>query len=248
MIGRIALVTGASRGIGAATARLLASRGARVGVNYLSNAEAADSVVTEILARGGEAIAVQADVRDETAVQRMIGRIATEWGPVDVLVHNALIPYVIKTFADMTWDELGTKIDEEMRAAFFVTKAVLPGMTARQYGRIVYLGTGLSQRPREKMMALGTAKAALVQFARFVAQEVGPDGITVNVVSPGPVDDTRHADVFGLAHRQQQAALAPLGRIASPDDVARVVAFYAGDDSAFVTGVSAAVNGGAAMD
>lgn len=248
MIGRIALVTGASRGIGAATARLLASRGARVGVNYLSNAEAADSVVAEILARGGEAIAVQADVRDETAVQRMTGRIAAEWGPVDVLVHNALIPYAIKTFADMTWDELGTKIDEEMRAAFFVTKGVLPGMTARQYGRIVFLGTGLSQRPREKMMALGTAKAALVQFARFVAQEVGSDGITVNVVSPGPVDDTRHADVFGPAHRQQQAALAPLGRIATPDDVAHVVAFYAGDDSAFVTGVSAAVNGGAAMD
>jgi 3-oxoacyl-[acyl-carrier protein] reductase len=98
------------------------------------------------------------------------------------------------------------------------------------------------------MIALGTAKAALTQFARYVAQEVGGAGVTVNVVSPGPVDQTTMTDVLGQAHRIRQASATPLGRLATPDDVARVVAFYAGDDSGFITGVSAAVNGGLAMD
>jgi 3-oxoacyl-[acyl-carrier protein] reductase len=135
-----------------------------------------------------------------------------------------------------------------MRAAFVLTKAVLPAMTARGYGRIVYLGTALSRRPREGMIALGTAKAALDQFARFVAQEAGPHGVTVNVVSPGPVDETTLADVFGAGHKRHQAAATALGRMATPDDVARAVSFYASDDSAFITGTTAAVNGGMAMD
>ncbi|BBY28896.1 SDR family NAD(P)-dependent oxidoreductase [Mycolicibacterium sediminis] len=248
MSGRVVLVTGASRGIGAATATLLASRGARVAVNYASSVSDAESVVAAIAAAGGEALAVRADVRDEKSVDHMMAVVGAEWGTVDVLIHNALIPYAIKTFGEMTWEELGGKLDQEMKAAFLLTKAVLPGMIARRFGRIVYLGTGLSQRPREKMIALGTAKAALGQFARFVAQEVGPHGITVNVVSPGPVGETRHSDVFGPDHQARQAALVPLGRIATPDDVARVVAFYAGDDSGFVTGATASVNGGAAMD
>lgn len=245
---RVALITGASRGIGAATARLLAARGMRVVVNYRSSAAEADDVVGAIRTTGGQAMAVRADVRDHAAVSAMTAEIAAAWGGVDVLIHNALIPYAIKSFAEITWEELGGKIDQEMRAAFEVTRSVLPAMIERRYGRIVYLGTGLSQRPRAGMIALGTAKAALTQFARFIAQEVGVDGITVNVVAPGPVDETSMADVLGQAHKQRQAAATVLGRMATPDDVARVVAFYAGDDSAFVTGISAPVNGGLAMD
>jgi 3-oxoacyl-[acyl-carrier protein] reductase len=245
--GRVALVTGASSGIGAATARLLAARGMRVVVNYLHSGAAADEVVASIAGAGGQAMAVQADVRETAAVESLIERVHAVWGGIDVLVHNALTPYVIKPFQDITWDELGSKLDDEMRAAFTVTKAVVPAMTAQGWGRLIYLGTGLSRSPREGMIALGTAKAALAQFARYLAQELGPRGITVNVIEPGQVEDTRMAALFDEEHKQRQVAATPLGRLARPGDVAHAVAFYAGDDSAFMTGTTAVINGGMSM-
>ncbi|MEU2771733.1 SDR family oxidoreductase [Streptomyces sp. NPDC007162] len=245
--GRVALVTGAGSGIGAATARVLAERDMRVVVNYLSNTKAAEEVVAGIEAAGGQAMAVRADVREVDAVGNMVEQVRAAWGGVDVLVHNALIPYAVRSFQDMTWEELGGKLDAEMRAAFAVTKAVLPHMTAQGWGRVVYLGTGLSRRPRAGMIALGTSKAALEQFARYLAQELGPRGITVNIVSPGPVESRTADDVLDDATRQRQVAATPLGRLAHPADVARAVAFYADEDSAFMTGTTAAVNGGMAM-
>jgi 3-oxoacyl-[acyl-carrier protein] reductase len=247
--GRVALITGASRGIGAAVARLLASRGMRVAVNYRSSRDEADDVVTSIRSAGGLAMAVQADVRDESAVLGMVDQVRAAMGEVEVLVHNALIPYAIKSFDEISWDELGGKLEQEMRAAFLITKAVVPGMAEHGYGRIVYLDTVLSRRPREGMIALGTSKAALNQFARYVAQEMGPRGVTVNLVAPGPVDETTMAAAaLDEEQKRRQAAQTALGRIASPDDVARVVAFYAGDDSGFITGTTAPVNGGMVMD
>ena len=247
--GRVALITGASRGIGATVARLLASRGMRVVVNYRSSRGEADDVVDSISSAGGQAMAVQADVRDASAVRGMVEQARAAMGEVEVLVHNALIPYAIKSFDEISADELGDKLDQEIRAAFVVTKAVVPGMTKRGYGRIVYLGTVLSDRPREGMIALGTSKAALGSFARFVAQELGPRGITVNVVAPGPVAETSISKAaLDQEQTRRQAAQTALGRIASPDDVARAIAFYAGDDSEFITGTTAPVNGGLAMD
>jgi 3-oxoacyl-[acyl-carrier protein] reductase len=247
--GRVALITGASRGIGAAVARLLASRGMRVVVNYRSSRGEADDLVESIRSLGGRAMAAQADVRDGPAVLGMVEQIRAAMGEVEILVHNALIPYAIKSFDEISWDELGGKLDREMHAAFVVTKAVVPGMTAGGYGRIVYLGTVLSRQPRHGMIALGTSKAALGSFARYVAEELGPRGITVNVVAPGPVANTT-IDKAALdeEHRQRQAEQTALGRIASPDDVARAIAFYAGDDSEFITGTTAPVNGGMAMN
>lgn len=245
--GQVALVTGASSGIGAATARLLAAHRMRVVVNYLHSRTAAEEIVAGIQAAGGQAMAVQADVRETAAIDGMIEQVQAAWGGIDVLVHNALIPYAVKSFQDMTWDELGGKIDAEMHAAYAVTKAVLPHMTAQSRGRIIYLGTGLSRHPRAGMIALGTAKAALEGLARYLAQELGPQGVTVNVVAPGPVEDTRMAGVIDDAVKQRQVAATPLGRLARPDDVARAVAFYADEDNTFMTGTTAAVNGGMAM-
>lgn len=245
---RVALVTGASSGIGAATARLLAARGMRVVVNYLTSADAAKQVVADIQAAGGEAVAVQADMREPASVQGLVDEVAKAWGGIDVLVHNALTPYVVKSFEDMTWEELGGKVNDEMRAGWTVTKAVLPAMTEKGRGRIIFLSAGLAQRPRAGMIALGTAKAALVQFGRYLAQELGPRGVTVNIVEPGPVDETRMADKFlGEEVRRPQVAATPMGRLATPADVARVVAFYADEDNSFMTGTTAAVNGGMAM-
>jgi 3-oxoacyl-[acyl-carrier protein] reductase len=247
--GRVALVTGSSSGIGAATARLLAAQGMRVVVNYLHSAASAESVVAEIAAAGGEAIAVQADVRDTAAVQNLLEQVDKAWGGgVDVLVHNALTPYAVKSFQEMSWEELGGKVDDEMRAAFVVTKAVLPAMTEKGDGRLIYLSAGPGRRPRAGMIALGTAKAALSQFARYLAQELGPQGITVNIVEPGPVGDTRiAASVLTDDVVQRQVAATPMGRLARAGDVARAVAFYAAEDNGFMTGTTAAVNGGLAM-
>ncbi len=128
-----------------------------------------------------------------------------------------------------------------------VTKAVLPAMTEQRWGRLIYLGTDLSRQPRAGMIALDAAKAALTQFARYLAQELGPQGITVNVVEPGPVAETKISHVLDDEQKRRQVAATPLGRLAVPADVAQVVAFYAGEDNAFMTGTTAAVNGGLAM-
>jgi 3-oxoacyl-[acyl-carrier protein] reductase len=176
---------GASGGIGTGVARLLATRGMRIVVNYRSSRDRADDVVASIRSAGGEAMAVQADVRDRSDVLGMVEQVRAAMGEVEVLVHSALTPYAIKSFGEISWDELGSKLEQEMRAAFLITKAVVPGMISRGYGRIIYLGAVLSQRPQEGMIALGTSKAALSSFALYVAEALGPRGITVNVVAPG---------------------------------------------------------------
>jgi len=164
---RVALITGASRGIGAATALVLAAQKFRVVVNYRSSAEQADEVVKTVTAAGGEAVAIRADVTEADDVAAMVDETEQRWGGVDVIVHNALIPFDVISFADLSWEQLEGKLDRELRAAFLITKAVTPGMISRNYGRLVYLTTGLSRRPREGMITLGTAKAALDQFVRY---------------------------------------------------------------------------------
>lgn len=244
----VAVVTGASRGIGRACATLLAERGMRTVVNYRSSREEADTVVTAIRTAGGEAWAAQADVTLPTDVDRMFAEVRDRWGRVDVLVHNAPTPFAMGSFRDLTWEELGGKLEQEMRAAFLVTEAVVPDMVERGRGRLVYVSTGLSRRPRPGMIALGTAKAALNQFARYVAQELGPYGITANVVAPATVEETWSEEKLDPALLEQMTAATPLGRLARPIDVARTVAFFAGDEADFTTGSYAPVNGGLAMD
>jgi NAD(P)-dependent dehydrogenase (short-subunit alcohol dehydrogenase family) len=247
-MGRVAVITGASRGIGAATALVLAQRGFRVVVNYRSSADEADEVVRAAKAAGSEAVAIRADVTDVGAVAAMVEETEERWGGVDVLVHNAMIPFKVTSFADLSWEQLGGKLDGELRAAFFVTKAVVPGMISRNYGRLVYLSTGLSRRPREGMIALGTAKAALDQFVRYVALEVAPHGITANLVAPATVDETKVTGQLSGDEVHRLGATNPMGRLVRPDEVARTIAFLASDDSGFTTGHYLTINGGLSMD
>ena len=178
----------------------------------------------------------------------MVGEVDRRWGGVDVLVHNALIPFAITSFGKLTWEQLGGKLDRELHAAFLITKAIVPGMISRGYGRLVYLSTGLSRRPRDGMITLDTAKAAMDQFVRFIALELAPHGITANLVAPATVEGTTVTQQLTREQMHELGAATPMRRLVRPDDVARTVAFFTSDDSSFTTGHYIPVNGGVAMD
>jgi len=245
---RVVIITGASRGIGAATALVLAKRGFRVVVNHRASAPQAEEVVAAIAAVGGEAVAIKADVTATDDVTAMVDEINHRWGGVDVLVHNALIPYAITSFAELTWEQLGGKLDRELHAAFLLTKAVVPGMISRSYGRLIYLTAILSRQPRNGMINLGVSKAALDQFVRYVALELAPHGITANLVAPATVEGTSMSQHLTRERLDQLAAATPMGRLVRPEDIAKTVAFFASDDSGFTTGHYLTVNGGVAME
>jgi NAD(P)-dependent dehydrogenase (short-subunit alcohol dehydrogenase family) len=197
---------------------------------------------------GGDAVAIRADVTVPGDVSAMVDDITQRWGGVDVLVHNALIPFVVTSFADLTWEQLGGKLDRELHAAYSLTKAVVPGMISRGYGRLIYLSTGLSRRPRDGMIALGTAKAALDQFVRYVALELAQHGITANLVAPATVSGTQVTGQLTSERVRELGAAAPMGRLVTPAEVAHTIAFLASEDSGFTTGHYLPVNGGVAMD
>ena len=247
-MGHVAVITGASRGIGAATALVLAEHGFRVVVNYRSSAAEADEVVAAAMSAGGQATAIRADVTEPDDVAAMVSATTQRWGGVDVLVHNALIPYDVTSFADLSWDQLGGKLDRELHAAFLVTKAVVPGMVSRSYGRLVFLTTVLSRRPRAGMITVGTAKAAMDQFVRYVALELAPYQITANLVSPATVADPAANALLTAEEIHQLGMTNPMGRLVSPAEVANTLAFLTGEDSGFITGHCLEVNGGLAMD
>ena len=244
----VALITGASRGIGAAIALVLAEQGYRVVVNHRASAPQAEDVVATIVAAGGEAMAIKADVTEPNDVATMVDEINQRWGGIDVLVHNALTPYDVTSFANLSWEQLGGKLDTELRAAFLTTKAVVPGMISRGHGRLIYLSTLLSRRPRDGMITLGTAKAALDQFVRYVAMELAPHGITANLVAPTTVEGATTTGLFSAERLSAIAASIPMGRLARPGEVANTVAYLAGDASGFTTGHYIPVSGGFGME
>ena len=245
---RVAIITGASRGIGAATARVLAESGFRVVVNYRSSAAEAEEVVGAIAAANGEAVAIRADVTVPDEVTALFGETEQRWGRIDVLVHNALIPYVITPFADLTWEQLGGKLDRELHAAFLVTKAAVPGMISRTYGRLIYITAAPSRHPRAGMINLGVAKAAMNQFVRYIALELAPHGITANLVAPATVQGTTMNQQLTGEQMHSLGAAAPMGRLVTPDEVAKTCAFLASEESEFTTGHYLPVDGGLTMD
>ncbi|MFF4017224.1 SDR family NAD(P)-dependent oxidoreductase [Streptomyces sp. NPDC001843] len=238
-----ALVTGGSRGIGAATSRELAARGYRVAVNYFSNREAADQVVKEIEADGGEAVAVQADVHDPRQAAELLERSLLD-GRLDVLVCNAGARFTPTPLPGLSWDDFHAKVTNELASVYALTQRALALMDAQGGGRIVYVSSAVADGPPTVgMVAHGTAKAALNTFARFVAHEAGPLGVNVNVVAPGFVR-TEASARQPAEFQQRLAEHTPLGRVAEPEDVARAIAMLAGEDAGFVTGAVVTVDGG----
>ena len=244
--GKIALVTGASRGIGAATAALLAEKGATVAVNYFASQEAADQVVQSIKAAGGQAAPFKCDVRDKGQVDSMIGAIESSLGPVDILVNNASIGFPIQPFVGFPWDGMAAKLNGEIGAAFYCSQAVADKMIERKWGRIINISSGLARTPGDGFVAHSTAKSGLDAFTRALAQEFGPNGITVNTVAPG-LTETDATSFLPPEAKAGAAAHTPLRRIGQPEDAAGAVLFFASDYSEFITGTWLPVDGGTSM-
>ncbi|MFI9169151.1 SDR family NAD(P)-dependent oxidoreductase [Streptomyces lincolnensis] len=238
-----ALVTGGGRGIGAATSRELAARGYRVTVNYFSDRQSADQVVKDIKAQGGEAFALQGDVRDPAQAVELLRHTAAE-GRLDVLVCNASPSFVPTPIQALAWDDFEAKLTGELASAFTLTQQALAIMGAQGQGRIVYVSSAVAEGPSAPGLAAhGTAKAALNTFARFVAHEAGPLGINVNVVAPGYVRTEGSAGI-PLEFQRRLAEKTALGRVAEAEDVGRAIAMLVGEEAGFVTGQILTVDGG----
>ena len=250
--GKTILVTGASRGIGAAIARAFAAEGAIVVVNYLRNEAAAEEVVAQCKAAGGDAWALRADVNDVAQVQGMVAQVLAELGRIDVLVNNAFAPYRFdpeqrKRFWETDWADYQAQFDGAVRTTHNVCRAVLPGMRQRAQGNIINLASDLVERPVVAYHDYATAKSALVGFSRNLAAELGPLGIRVNCVAPGLVYPTDASRATKEDVKEAIVGQTPLRRIARPEDVAGPVLFLASDWSRFMTGQVLVVDGGLVM-
>ena len=249
---KVVLVTGASRGIGAAIARAFAAQGATVAVNYLHNAEAAGEVVEACRKLGGDAVALQADVTDGVAAHGLVRRVVEELGRLDVLVNNAFAPYSFDPerragFDGMDWGDYLRQYEGSVGAAFHMCQAALPHLRARAEGAIVNMVSDLVEDPVVPYHDYTTAKAALVGFSRNLAAEVGPQGVRVNCVAPGLVHPTSGSAATRAAFRDAIMAATPLRRLARPEDVAGPVVFLASPWSGFITGQTLLVDGGRVM-
>jgi 3-oxoacyl-[acyl-carrier protein] reductase len=244
--GKTALVTGGSRGIGAACCELLAANGANVAVNYFANQKAADQVVEKIRSGGGQASAFQADVRDKAQVDALVKAVQSTFAPVDILVNNANIHFPIQPFVEYPWEGMAEKLNGEIGASFYCCQAVVPQMIQRGQGRIINVSSGLARTPGDGFVAHSTAKSGLDAFTRALAHELGPQGITVNTVAPG-LTETDAISFLPPEAKAGAAAHTPLRRIAQPEDVAGAVLFFASDYSGFVTGTWLPVDGGSTM-
>jgi 3-oxoacyl-[acyl-carrier protein] reductase len=244
--GRVVVVTGASRGIGAATARLLGHHGAAVGVNYFQSEEKARKVVADIRAGGGKAEVLKADVRDEAQVDAMAREAEKTLGTVDTLVVNASISFPIVPFLEYRWVDFEAKLTGELRAAFFCCKAFVPPMVERNAGCVIGISSGLSRHPGNGFCAHSTAKSALDSFMKSLAFELGPRGIRVNVVAPG-LTDTDATAFQSKEEKEAVARMTPLRRIGLPEDIAGAVLLIASDEAQFVSGAYLPVSGGIQM-
>lgn len=245
------LVTGSSRGLGAAIVRTLSQQGYNVIINYFQNKVLAEQLVSEI----GEhqAIAIQADVTNRNDVEKLIAQATEYFGHIDAVVNNALVgfkfdPTQQKPFKDLSWDDYQQQLDGTLKSAFNVIQSVLPQFSERQSGAIISIGTNLYQNPVVPYHEYTTAKAGLIGLTRNIAAELGQFGITANVVSGGLLKTTdasaaTTAEVFDLI-----AQTTPLKKVTAPQDVANMVAYLVSDQAKGITGQNFTIDGGLTMN
>ncbi len=246
---RVALVTGGGGGIGRAICERLARDGLDVAVAYRGRADRAEAVVQAIQAIDGpaRAIAIQADFAGADAAETLARRAAQALGPIDVLVNNASPAIGAKAFEDLAWADIQAQLDVQVKAAFLLAKACLPGMLERGAGRIINITSQVAEgAPTPTWTAYAMAKAALAAMSRALAAEVGPGGVTVNCVAPGMTETGLIGDIPEKA-QLIAARQTPMRRLATPADVASAVAHLASPDAGFITGHTLSVNGGTVM-
>jgi len=241
------LITGASRGIGRAIALILAESGARVAVNYRQSAKEAADAVKEIKKRGGDAMAVKADVSKSSEVEKMVKEVIKKFGGIYALVNNASASLDYKKFTDIDWVDFQKHFEVQIHGAFNTVKAVLPHMLAKNKGVIVNIASEITfGDPGSDISGYAVAKYGLLGLTRTLAGELAKHKIRVNSVSPGLVDTDLVKKLPRIA-KEIMAKQTPLGRLATPEDVAKAVRFLISDDSEFITGINLPVCGGSSM-
>jgi 3-oxoacyl-[acyl-carrier protein] reductase len=241
--GRVAWITGSSRGLGRVIAETLAAAGARTVVNCHASRDQGEAVVAGIRAAGGEAMLVAGDAMDESEVDRMAGEIETAFGPVDIIVANATPFQPMKALEDYSWEEHQSMVDAFIKSPYLLAKRLLPSMKARRKGRVINITSEVFHEGMPRFSAYVAAKGGQIGWSRAMANELAPHGITVNTVAPGWIPVERH-DETPAAEKDAYLATVPLGRWGRPADVAHAVNFFASGEAAFVTGQTLIVNGG----
>ena len=245
LAGKVCLVTGASRGIGRATAVALAARGAAVAVNYQNTKTQADAVCAEIRKQGGKCMPVQANITNEDDVRRMVEEILETLGPVTILVNNAGITRD-RSFLKMTrimWDEV---LGVNLSGPFVITQALLPGMVEAKWGRVVNLASVVGLTGNFGQANYAVTKGGIIAFTMTLAREVARKGITVNAVAPGYIETDMTKDV-PTAVLEQVKAMTPMGRLGLPEEVGETIAFLSSPQASYITGQVISVNGGMYM-
>ncbi|KAK5657201.1 hypothetical protein OQA88_3259 [Cercophora sp. LCS_1] len=241
--GKVALVTGGSRGIGMSTALLLAEQGAKVAINYRDSEAQALDVKSMIESAGGVADVFPADVTSAEDVNRMVSAVCDKFGHIDILVANAHVQFRKQPFLTTPWADIERKVNDELKAIFHPCQAVAPGMVKRRTGSIIAMSSTLSKRSQEGFLAQSTAKAALDAFVRSLSSELGPFGIRCNTLAPGLT--LTDAAIGMPAYRKEKVAnMCPMRRNALPEDMAGAVIFFASDLSQFMTGTYMPIDGG----
>lgn len=242
--GKVALVTGASRGLGKSIALKLSGMGAKVALNYLSRKDEADSVMASITGQGGEAMLAPADVRDSSSVKDMVRQITDKWVKIDILVNNAGITAdgLLLRMSEEAWDNV---INTNLRGAYLCTKAALRSMTSQDWGRIINIASiaGLTGNVGQSNYA--ASKGGLIAFTKSLARELGPRNITVNAVAPGFIT-TAMTDQLPVELKESILSRVALGRFGTPEDVAGLVAFLVSRQSDYITGQVINIDGGVA--
>jgi len=244
--GKTVLITGSSRGIGAATAIVMARHGADVVVNCYKTFDLAEELTERIHAMGRRSLAIQADVTDREQVRRMVDTIIAEWGRLDILVNNAgrVYYYRIETLKPEEWHQA---VDANLTSQVYCAQAVLPGMLEQGWGRIVNISSISAQRGSPSGdLTYSASKAGILALTKTLARQYAAEGVTVNAVAPGIID-AGMAENMPPERRKQVAAAVPTGRLGRAEEVGEVVAFLASDRASYVTGQMIAVNGGLYM-
>lgn len=239
--GKVAIVTGSSRGIGAEIALTLANAGAKVVINYVQNKPAADKVCAAISDAGGECVAVQADISDPVAVRKLFDTTSEYFKQIDILVNNAGI-LLFKEIAEIQDDEFNRIVDVNFKSVFYTLREATTKLA--DHGRVVNISSTVTRLILPKYGAYAATKAAVEQLTRIFAREMGKRGITANTVLPGPVDTELFRTGKTAADIERMAAMAALGRIGAAGDIAKVVLFLVSDEARWVTGQDIGVNGG----